>query len=676
MPDFLSATGPLFGPDFVLVTVNDETGQRYALQVYPDASNDELRAAGQAPQYYWQPSRVYLAKKQTSPEDFDFGMTVFKGLLTSETHIGVEAEQAGGDIEAGGGFCTFTTTFAVPDSVIANAVKALRAGQHAAPKPRLGSLFFAYGSGDPDPLLGVVPIIENNVTIEVPRLDAAGGTAAPMYIDAQGAGKGSIEEHGFSSFLVTCNQLAAGAIAGSLEEGVSPFTVHCHLKEQVYIHGCQIKVTVDADKTFNQFSAALSAGGFLGISSASLEYGYSNLITTGGIITEIQMDNGVLTPELQQWVMKNADDMRTRAFNLVKSEIFDWKPTEQSPATASRGLFSSIFGGSSVSLKSNYQHRGVTFTETFRLDTTISVHQTVSGTLNDLLPAVQAHPERYLAVVDIGEHFRKIQVAGVCAVDFDDVLADGTDLRDPIRSVQLEVGYPDYHDPVRADGTVNLVTQAQGFHYTLGHKDPKAGLELAMWTEDNPQDIVNISTLRLEADIPQWPADQVKLTKTIVFDGDDPRVDLSNGGSVYTIEQTGTGHAPKLTADEVGYVFVRFMLDRILPKDNISLTLTCRIGSRTDTLTITRQNQKNALWEIYSDKFVRENSFTYSLQVEVTGPDFTDDPVIWGTAAPVTVPLPSGRLKYLNPFKLALPPVPAAQVATVNRYIATYPANP
>ena len=671
MPDFLSPAGPLFGPDFVMVTVNDNTGVQYSLEVYPDASNADLVSAGQPAQYYWQPSRVYLAKKQDSPQDYDFGMTVFKGLMTSETDVGV----TGPDEETGGGFCTFSTTFAIPDSVIANAIKALKAGNHPAPAPRLAGLFPSPNQDGPDPRLGIVPIIANNVTIEVPPLAAASGSKVPMFIDAQGAGQGSIEAHGISTFLVTCSELAAGAVAGSLQSGVSPFTVHCNLKEQVYIHGCQIEVTVDADKTYDQFSAALSTGGFLGICSASMEYAYSNMITSGAIVTKIQMDTGDLTPELQQWIQKNVEDMRTAAFNAVKSEIFDWKPTEQSPATADRGLFSSIFGGSSVSLKSNYQHHGLTFSQTLHLDSAISVNNTVSGDLNDLLPAVKANPDKYLAIVDIGKFFQKIQVAGSCAVNFGEVLPDGTLLKDPIESVQLEVAYPDYNNPTGTNGQANLVTQAQGSHYTIGHKDPNASTELAVWTKDNPSDIVDISALRLDKDLPNWPANQVQVTKTVVFDGADPRVELANGGSTYTIVQVLTEHAPKLTADEVGYLFVRFMLDRVLPKDNITITLTCQLGPRTDTITITRQNQKNVLWQIFSDKYENINSFTYTAQVEVTGPNFTDTPVTWQTPSAITVPLPTGRLKYVNPYKLALPPAPADKISTINSYIANSPAN-
>ena len=103
MATFLSPLGPLFGPNFTMITQNDETGREFQLQVYPDANNPELRANGRPTHYYFVPKRVFLAKKQTAPADFDFGMTVFKGLLTGETTIGITDDvTAGGAVETGG----------------------------------------------------------------------------------------------------------------------------------------------------------------------------------------------------------------------------------------------------------------------------------------------------------------------------------------------------------------------------------------------------------------------------------------------------------------------------------------------------------------------------------------------------------------------------------------------
>jgi hypothetical protein len=674
--DFLSAAGPIWGPNFVTVSANDENGRLYQLQLYPDARNAELKAAGLAQQYYFQPGFCYVAKKLDSP-DYDFGMTVFKGLMTSETNVGVEVEETtNGTLEAGGGFCTFSTTFAVPESVLVNAVKKLKAGDHDDPGERLAHLF-GIGDTDPDPRIGMIPVSESNVTIAVPELVQVGPAKSPMFISAQGSGKGSIEARGRNAFLVTCNQLAAGAIAGSLKTGAAPFVVNCELKEQFYIEACKVTVEVDVDKAYDSVSASVSTGGFLGITSASLNAAYSSLRTNGGITTKIEMNSGVLTPELKQWIETNVDDIRKKAWEMVKNDIFDWDPSKtDTPAAAgeSRGLIGGLFGGSSVALKANFQRRSVKYKEVIELNDTIAVVQNVDGDLNDMMPAVRAELDKYLAVIDIGEYFKKVQVAGMCSVDFDGALSNGTVLHDPIVSVQLEGAYPDYDRPLDDDGKPNLVTRGQGFHYTIAKKDPAGGIAPVVWTADNPKDIVDISWLRLDQDVDGWPADQVRLRKTLIYDGSDPRVDLSNGSLRVTFEEDTSEHAPILDAAAVGYVYVHFVLDRILPKDNVSILLKTAIGERTDTLTITRENQKNVLWEIFSDKFIDETSMTYELEVQVSGAGFTDDPVVWSTARPVTIDLPKGRVKYVNPLKLTLPPVPADKVATVNRYIAEYPA--
>src|SRR5277367_1336222 len=118
--------GPQFGPDFITLQVNDETGKLFALEVYPDSNNQLLKNNGLPMQFYFMPQRVYLAKKQDSPKDFDFGMTIFKGLLTTEDTVGVtDAMTSAGEISSGGGICSFSTTFAIPESVIQGAIQQL-----------------------------------------------------------------------------------------------------------------------------------------------------------------------------------------------------------------------------------------------------------------------------------------------------------------------------------------------------------------------------------------------------------------------------------------------------------------------------------------------------------------------------------------------------------------------
>src|SRR5262249_46466846 len=140
-------------------------------------------------------------------------------------------------------------------------------------------------------------------------------------------------------------------------------------------------------------------------------------------------------------------------------------------------------------------------------------------------------------------------------------------------------------------------------------------------------DIINIAFLKLAQSMGGFDPDEVIIRKTIAYDPDDPRVELSTGGSTFSREDRVKAHAPIITADEVGYVYVKFVLDRPIKTDAITMTLTCTIGARKNVFTITKDNFKNVIWEIFSDKFIAATSFTYDLQVEVVGPNFTDDPV-------------------------------------------------
>jgi len=64
------------------------------------------------------------------------------------------------------------------------------------------------------------------------------------------------------------------------------------------------------------------------------------------------------------------------------------------------------------------------------------------------------------------------------------------------------------------------------------------------------------------------------------------------------------------------------------------------------------------------------------VQVQIIGPDWTDNPITYGSAAPVTVALQPGSVKNAGIVSLQLPDVPAASAAQINDYIRRFQLTP
>jgi hypothetical protein len=351
----------------------------------------------------------------------------------------------------------------------------------------------------------------------------------------------------------------------------------------------------------------------------------------------------------------------------VKTEIFDWQPKPDAPATASAGAC----GGAAVSLKTNYQKHGVHFDQNWTLNATVTKLDMKSGTLTELEPAVKANLNKYLAIVDIGEFFQKIQVAATANIDF-----VTQDTADPIASASIEVSYPILDTTgaaqTGADGKPALKTLGDGFHYTPTSIALTAPSTLARWTKDNPGDIINIAFMRMGGNLPNWNQDQVVLTKKLEYHTDDPRVDLSSGSSEMVISSTGTDHTPVVGPADVGYIYVLFTLDRrIAPNETVTLVVS--LGSRTDTLTLTSTNplqHPQAVWQVWSDKYFNEAIAKVQISVEVAPPpsDFTSSPVTWTGNQAVAVGL--GRIKRIVPCTISVPPLTdPAQAALAAQFV-------
>jgi hypothetical protein len=270
--------------------------------------------------------------------------------------------------------------------------------------------------------------------------------------------------------------------------------------------------------------------------------------------------------------------------------------------------------------------------------------------------------------------YENLEVSARSGVAWPDMLPDGFATMSALRSVAIEVGYPDFANPLGSDGNPYPVFRSVGVSHVPGQEPREA--QLMRWSRDNQEDVFAVSFPKLDSAVAGWDVDDVAIRKTAVFDPQDPRVDLSGGGSTYVSEKRTKNHQPVITVDEVGQVYVRFSLDRPIHTGNISMTLACMIGGRRDVFTISRENFRNVVWEIFSDKYIEQTCFKYELSVTVAGPCFDDEPIRWGTSAPVEVALPPGRVKYLSRVVLPLPPVPPEKKDEIDRFIHAAAAAP
>ena len=95
------------------------------------------------------------------------------------------------------------------------------------------------------------------------------------------------------------------------------------------------KCTSMSIRRLQQFSGAAQAK--YGFAQADLSANYQYCVTDGAISTVIQQNGTDVDADMKKLIEKTVSDMQDKAWNLVKTEIFDWQPKPDDPATASAG---------------------------------------------------------------------------------------------------------------------------------------------------------------------------------------------------------------------------------------------------------------------------------------------------------------------------------------------------
>jgi hypothetical protein len=428
--------GAYYGANRMLIVQNDDEGNTYQLNIFPDLFNEELRNAGRPLQFYYLPDSPRMAKYENG--DYMFHFTKFAGVLTADDNIAVATP---GQVEVAGGVLAFTSTLKIPDNVIANAIDELKKSIKKDPRYSMDRLFMALGD-DPQVNLGVVPIVDNEVYISslTPENVADPSTQKadnPWLWKMQGQGKGTINPVGNNAYTAMVGQYPAQIIEAGFHGASSPIFVHNALQQKFYTGSFTASIHGDWSAIFNHFSANLKAQYF--IVKADIQAAFNSAVKAGVIKKKVTIDNEVLKPEREAIYEAQVDKVFDKFLDMAQKTIFDIQPAKIENAKAA----DTSVVGVSFSLKVQHDEHHLTLDFEEEINETYIKLNTISTHLMGFYEQIKEDADneaKYFDTVHLAEGFRKIHVIASARAFWPDANGNGGD---PIDQLLLQVGYPD-----------------------------------------------------------------------------------------------------------------------------------------------------------------------------------------------------------------------------------------
>lgn len=494
----VNAVGPIFTGGFEEFVVEDETSQ-YTILYLPDLNNDALQREGKAPVYYWMPGEVRLARKGDQG-DFKFHHTHFVGVMSEETHVGIED-----DAEVQGGILAFTTTSKYPTRILEQAQSQLldkfRGRNEAfwgwrsrvAPMFRIapirsnitvvtnlapasngvapvdaglgtggGGLLGPAGGSDGGPPTPRGPARTNGTVssggtsrLVVNRFESEGPVAhgrrfePRSNLDAwafqmQGQGQGSIigGENAYSALM---GAYPSEILWSGFHGAYSPMVVAQNLKLPFWSPQMYLRVEGDWSRIFEHFSVA-AQGRSLWL-SADIEAEFNKMRTRGDIEVELHVDATIPgADELTRLIEERSNLVFNTFMQQANDMIFAPPDPEVEPAEASSpgGFFSRLFGGGGVALKARRDLRQLKLKyEETRQHRYLQDH-TISSSMQGFFDEMKNDPDaehKYFNRLVLGDLGRKVyrMVKPVARWP-----QPGSEFKgDPIAFMSAQIGYPD-----------------------------------------------------------------------------------------------------------------------------------------------------------------------------------------------------------------------------------------
>lgn len=486
----VNAVGPIFTGGFEEFVVEGEDTQ-YTILYCPDLNNDALQREGKAPVYYWIPGEVRLARRGGGG-DFKFHHTHFVGVMSEDTHVGVDD-----DAEVQGGILAFTTTSRYPTEVLQQAQEQLlqkfRGDNDAfwgwrtrvAPMFRIAPIRsnttvvtnLAVGSNGTAPIedLGGTPAIGTNAGPDggppVPGRMMAPGSGAPRLalrqLDAHApvahgrnfAPRSNLDAWAFQMMgqgagSVTGGENAYSALMGAYPSEIlwsgfhgtySPMVVAQNLMLPFWAPQIYLRIHGSWDRIFQHFSAAAQARSLW--FDADIKAEFNRMKTSGDITVELHVDATIPgAEELSRQIQERSDLVFNTFMQQANDAIFAPPDPEVEPAEASSsgGFLSRLFGSGGVALKFRQDKRGLDLTYEETRQHRYLQPNTISSQMEGFFNEMKADPEaekKYFTRLVLGDLGRKIYRHVKPVVRW---RKPGSEfIGDPVAFVSSQIGYPD-----------------------------------------------------------------------------------------------------------------------------------------------------------------------------------------------------------------------------------------
>jgi hypothetical protein len=697
--------GPLFAAGNQVVT---KSGHR--ISYWPDAHNQLLQAARQAPIYYWLPEHINLAQKDNG--DYKFSMIHFVGVRSSTTTVG----ESSANNEVAGGLLTFSTVAAPPDAVLAEA--------HAALIDQVrnnGNPLWAYTSSVA-PQFTFVPIVDNNCTLsntlpggdgvpagtpskglnrgapplvgtvrslspvaQMPRtvpVSYRGTNIDPMYVRMDGQGKGTIDPGAEKAFSALLGSIPAAIVYNGFHMGTSPLFVTENMMIRVVSPMMTIDITGDWNKIQRHFSAAAHAGGL--IWGADVKVQFDSLRESGDIEVHTFIDTSLPgAQQLQEYMDKRADLIFNKFMDAAKQVIFDPAPFNEQPAEANSGLLGGVFGGFGGALKVRQQETNLHLEYHETKEMAYLQSYQVNGTMDGVGDAIRADASKekvYFMNLDLGDWDRKVTRIVKPVVNWPDPAQKW--IGEPVAFLSVQTGYPNAQGVLQWDGHVFNPLDGPGAQWNTavamkqksdvanppaGWEPDKLFLKRQIHFTEPPSELEN-------------PFVRVQVEKNVV--------DLDDG-ELGSLDNTIT---VELRVDQVGTLAVGpLLLGAQLTDDSQMVEVTLKaLGKRDDgkdrdpvkfTFKNGDQNEPR-LWLLYTGQKDFIPQFQYDVRVVVKGTLFTHGqewsttrPIVTGGSGGLVVTVPTPDDPNVTTRALPLSAFESATTATPPRPVNAPPAT-